>query len=203
MTVIQPRRTSMSSENKLLSIAKLATGVIIAAILFSFGIPGFMDHNQQSEIALKIGKDVSILYDNLQIAKNTAIKTKHRVWVQFLGTHGYTIFEDINGNGVFDTDEPMRKIDLSPENQFGINFKQPIQNVWGSGTVSQPIEFIGGNKMIYFKPNGKASSSGAVYFISKAEFGKDEADVRALKIVGANGKITVLKISRDYSPPWK
>ncbi len=186
------------AEEKPLPIAEIVTGVIITIILIVYALPRLINWSEGSVI----GDEASKLYYNLETAKNTAIKNKHRVWVEFQGASGYTIFEDTNRNGTADAGEPTRKIRLNPKIQFGINLEPPIQNVWGTGTVSRPIEFMGGGGKIYFKPSGKASSTGAVYLIAKTDVGNSDADIRALKIIGANGGISVLKISPGDFPPW-
>jgi len=187
------------AKEKPLPIAEIVTGVIITIILIVYALPRLMNWSEGSVI----GDEASKLYYNLETAKNTAIKNKHRVWVEFQGASGYTIFEDTNRNGTADAGEPTRKIRLNPKIQFGINLEPPIQNVWGTGTVSHPIEFMRGGEKIYFKPSGKASSTGAVYLIAKTDVGNSDADMRALKIIGANGEISVLKISPGDSPPWE
>lgn len=187
------------AKKKPLPIAEVVLGLAIPIILIVFAFPRLMSWIEGSVI----GNEASELYYNLETAKITAVKNKHRVWVEILGTSGYMIFEDINGNGTLDTGEPTRKVNLNPEIQFGINLEPPIQNVWGTGTVSHPVEFVEGGNKIYLKPNGKTSSSGAVYFIAKRDLGNSDADIRALKINGTNGKISVLKISPSDSPPWK
>ncbi len=189
----------MAEEKKPLPIAEIVTGVIIVIILIVFGVPRFMNWSEGSEIA----NEASKIYYNLETAKNTAVKTNHRVWIEFQGTSRYTIFEDVNGNGIADTGEPTRKIKLNPKIQFGINLEPPIQNVWGTGTVSHPIEFPHGKEKFYFEPNGKASGTGAVYLIAKTDVGNSDADIRALKIIGAIGELSVLKFSPGDSPPWE
>ncbi len=199
MSEFQPRIPYMAEEKKPLPLAEIVTGVIITIILIVYALPRFMSWDEGSAI----GDEISKLYYNLETAKNTAVKTKHRVWIEFHGTSGYTVFEDTNKNGTADTGEPTRKIKLNPEIQFGITLEPPVENVWGTGTISHPIEFTGGKKKIYFEPSGKASSTGAVYFIAKRDVAHSNADIRALKIIGANGEISVLKISPADSPPWK
>lgn len=189
----------MAQEEKPLPIAEIVTGVIITIILIVYALPRLMNWNEGSVI----DDETSKLYYNLVRAKATAGKSKHRVWVEFQGTSGYTIFEDVNGNGIADTGEPTRKIKLNPGIQFGINPEPPIQNVWGSKTISRPIEFIGGKEKVYFKPNGTASSTGAIYFIAKTDVGQSNANIRAVKVMGAVGDISVLKVSPGDSPPWK
>lgn len=189
----------MAEEKKPLPIAEIVTGVVITIILIVYAVPRLMDWTEGSVI----GNEASKLYYNLVRAKNTAVKNKHRVWIEFQGTSGYTIFEDVNGNGIADTGEPTRKIKLNPEIQFGVNPEPPIQNVWGTGTVSRPIEFTNRKDKIYFEPSGKASSTGAVYFITKTDIGQGNDNIQAVMIMGAIGDISVLRVSPDDSPPWK
>ena len=189
----------MAEEKKPLPIAEIVTGVIIAIILIVYALPRFMNWTEGSAI----GDEASKLYYNLLRAKATAGKSKHRVWVEFQGTSGYTIFEDVNKNGTADSGEPIRKIKLRPGIQFGINLEPPIQNVWGAGTVSHPIDFGKNRDKFYFKPSGKASSSGAVYLIAQTDVGSSNADIRAVKVMGAVGQISVLRMSPGDSPPWK
>jgi Tfp pilus assembly protein FimT len=189
----------MAKEKKNLPIAEIVTGVIIAIILIVFALPRLMNWTEGSVI----GNEATKLYYNLARAKNTAITNKHRVWVEFQGTSGYTIFEDINKNGTADAGEPTRKVKLNPEIQFGINPEPPIQNVWGTAAVSDSIEFVGGKKRLHFKPNGKASSTGALYLITKSDIGQSNDNIRAVKIMGAVGEISIMRVSPGDSPPWK
>jgi Tfp pilus assembly protein FimT len=189
----------MAEEKKPLPIAEIVTGVIITIILIVYALPRLMNWTEGSVI----GNEASKLYYNLARAKNTATKNKNRVWVEFQGTSGYTIFEDTNKNGIADTGEPIRKIKLNPEIQFGVNLEPPLQNVWGTGTVSRPIEFTNRKDKIYFEPSGKASSTGAVYFITKTDIGHSNANIQAVKIIGSVGEVSIVKISLSDSPPWK
>ena len=189
----------MAEEKKPLPIAEIVTGVIITIILIVFAVPRLMNWTEGSAI----GNEASRLYFNLARAKKTAIKNKHKVWVVFQGTSGYMTFEDVNGNGTLDKGEPSRKIKLKPGIQFGINLEPPIQNVWGSGTVSHPIDFGKSKEKFYFKPSGKANSTGAIYLIAQTGVGSSDADIRAVKVMGAVGQISVMKFSPNDSPPWK
>lgn len=189
----------MAEEKKPLPIAQIVTGVIITIILIVFAVPRLMHWIEGSVIA----NEASKLYYNLNTAKNTAVKNKHNVWIVFKGTSGYVIFEDVNGDGILSPGEPKRKIKLDPSVQFGINLDPPAQNVWGTAIAGEPIDFIGGKTQFYFKPSGGASNTGAVYFISKMDVGNSNANIRAVKIIGASGAISVLRISPGDSPPWK
>lgn len=189
----------MAEDKKPLPIAEIVTGVVIVIILILYALPRFIGWVEGSVV----GNEASKLFYNLAAAKKTAVENKHRVWVEFEGTSSYTIFEDVNGNGIGDPGEPARHIKLNPNIQFGINPDPPIQNVWGTGTVAKPIDFVGGKTKFYFKPSSKASRTGAVYFITKTDMGNSNADIRAVKIIGASGEISVLKISPGDSPPWK
>ncbi len=189
----------MDEEKKPLPLAEIVTGVLITIILIVFAVPRLMNWTEGSVI----GNEVTRLYYNLETAKNTAVKTKHRVWVEFQGTSAYSVFEDVNGNGTLDTGEPNRKIKLNPEIQFGVNQEPPLQNVWGTGTVSRPIEFTNRKDKIYFEPSGKASSTGAVYFITKTDIGHSNDNIQAVKIIGAVGEVSIVKLSLSDSPPWK
>ena len=196
---IQPHIPNMAEEKKPLPTAEIVTGVIITIILIVFAVPRYMNWTEGSVI----GSEATKLYYNLETAKNTAIKNKHKVWVVFQGNSGYMTFEDVNGNGTLDSGEPARKIKLNPKIQFGINLETPLENVWGSGSVSHPIDFGRNREKFYFKPSGKASSSGAIYLIAQADVGSSDADIRAVKIMGAVGQISVLRFSPNDSPPWK
>jgi hypothetical protein len=189
----------MAEEKKPLPIAEIVTGVIITIILIVYALPRFINSSQEEVI----GIEASELYYKLAKAKNTALKTKHRVWVQFDGHSGYTIFEDVNSNGIADSGEPLQKIKLPPGIQFGANLDPPLENVWGTGTVKQPIELEGGKTRLFLSPKGSASRGGAVYFINKVDMGRTNANVRAVKIMGASGEISVMKPSPDSSPPWE
>jgi len=189
----------MAEDKKPLPLAEIVTGVIIVIILIVFALPRLVNWTEGSVI----GNEAAKLYYNLETAKNTAVKNKHRVWVEFQGTSGYTIFEDLNGNDTRDGGEPIRNIELNPQVQFGINLEPPIQNVWGTAAVSHPIEFVEGGSKIYFEPSGKANKTGAVYLIAKTDVGHSNAQVQTVKILGAVGDISVLKFSPGNSPPWK
>ncbi len=187
------------AEKKPIPIAQIITGVIIVIILMVIALPRFIQWIEGSVIA----NEASKLFYDLGTAKNTAVQNKHKVWVVFQGTSGYLIFEDVNGNGARDGGEPVRTTKLDPSVQFGINLDPPVQNVWGTATVAKPIDFVGGKKKFYFKPSGGASRTGAVYLIALADMGNSDADTRAVKIIGGNGKISVVRFSPGDSPPWK
>jgi len=189
----------MAEEKKPLPIAEIVTGVIIVIILMVIAVPRFIQWTEGSVIANAASK----LFYDMGMAKNTAVQNKHKVWIVFQGTSGYLIFEDVNGNGARDGGEPVRTTKLDPSVQFGINLDPPIQNVWGTATVAKPIDFVGGKTKFYFKPSGKASSTGAVYLIALTDMGNSDADIRAVKVLGANGEISVMRISPGDSPPWK
>ncbi len=187
------------AEKKPIPIAEIITGVIIIIILMVIALPRFIKWTEGSVIA----NEASKLFYDLGMAKNTAVQNKHKVWIEFQGTSGYLIFEDVNGNGARDGGEPVRKTKLDPSVQFGINLDPPIQNVWGTATVAKPVDFIGGKTKFYFKPSGGASGTGAVYLIALTDMGNSDADIRAVKIIGPNGEISVLKFFQGDSPPWK
>jgi Tfp pilus assembly protein FimT len=189
----------MAEENKPLPIAEIVTGVIICIILIVFALPRFMNSGQEDVI----GDQASNLYYELVKAKNMSLKTRHQIWVQFNGTSGYTIFEDSNGNGTADAGEPLHTTQLPPGIQFGANLNPPLKNVWGTGNVQQGIELDGGKTELVFSPKGNANRGGAVYFINKADVGVTNANIWAVKIMGATGDISVMKPSPDSSPPWK
>ncbi|MCZ6512579.1 MAG: hypothetical protein O6857_01480 [Nitrospinae bacterium] len=187
------------AEKKPIPIAEIITGLIIVIILMVVALPRFI-HWAEGSI---IDNEASKLFYDLGTAQNTAIQNIHKVWIVFQGTSEYMIFEDINGNGARDGGEPVRKTKLDPGVQFGINLDPPIQNVWGTATIAQPIDFIGGKKKFYFMPSGAASSTGAVYLIALTDVGNSDADIRAVKVIGANGEISVVRFSPGDSPPWK
>jgi Tfp pilus assembly protein FimT len=189
----------MAEEKKPLPIAEIVTGIIIVIILVVFAVPRYMNWTEGSIIE----EEATKLYYNLETAKNTAIKNKHKVWVVFQGKTGYMTFEDVNGNGSLDSGEPARKIKLNPKIKFGINREPPLQNVWGTDTVSNPIDFGRNREKFYFKPSGKANRSGAAYLIAQKDLGSGTADIRAIKVIGAIGEISVVKFSPNDSPPWE
>ncbi len=184
---------------KPIPIAEIITGVIIIIILMVIAVPRFIQWTEGSVIANAASK----LFYDMGMAKNTAVQNKHKVWIVFQRTSGYLIFEDVNGNGARDGGEPVRTTKLDPSVQFGINLEPPIQNVWGTATVATPIDFVGGTTKFYFKPSGGSSSTGAVYLITLTDMGNSDADIRAVKVLGANGEISVMRISPSDSPPWK
>ena len=151
----------------------------------------------------RVGNEASTLFYDLTKAKNKAVDTKHRVWVKFEGTSGYTVFEDINDNGTADSDEPLHKVELASGVQFGVNLDPPLQNVWGTGKVRVPVDLEGGAMELYFDAKGKANRAGAVYFINTVDVGNTNANVRAVKILGATGVISVVKAAPGKSPPWE
>ena len=187
------------AEKKPIPIAEIITGLVIVIILMVVALPRFIHWAEGSVI----DNEASKLFYNLNTAQNTAVQNKHKVWVVFQGTSGYLIFEDVNGNGARDGGEPVRKIKLDPSVQFGINLDPPVQNVWGTAPVTKPIDFMGGKTKFYFKPSGGASGTGAVYLIALTDMGNSDADTRAVKVLGANGEISVVRASPGDSPPWK
>ena len=189
----------MTEDNKQLPIVEIVTGVILAIILIVFALPRLM-YSGQGEV---IENEASTLFYKLAKAKNRSLKTKLRVGVQFNGNSGYTIFEDVNGNGTADAGEPLEKTQLATKIQFGVNLTPSLENVWGTGNITQAIDLEGDNTQLFLNPKGSANRGGAVYFINKSDIGDTNAHVMAVKIIGASGEISVLKASPSSSPPWK
>lgn len=190
----------MAEENKKpLPLPEIITGVLIVIILIVFALPRYMDWNEKG----MVGNEASTLYYALVKAKNKAVDIQHRVWVKFEGTSGYSILEDLNDNGVADSDEPFHKVKLTPGIQFGVSLEPPLENVWGTGTVTLPVDLEDGATELYFDPKGKANRAGAVYFINTVDLGNTNANVRAIKILGATGAISMVKSAPGKSPPWE
>lgn len=189
----------MAEDNKQLPIVEIVTGVIIAIILIVFALPRLMNWSEGSPI----DDEATDLYYNLERAKTTAIQNKHKVWVLFQKASEYSIFEDVNGNGRADKNEPSRRIRLRKNVQFGSNATPPLDNVWGSEAISKPIEIMGGDNKLYFNSAGQGSANGAVYFMSKKDVGVSNNNLRAVRILKTSGEIKVLRSSPDDAPPWK
>ena len=189
----------MEETKKSLPIAEIVTGVIIVIILIVYAVPRIVGWSEGSVV----GTEATKLYYILQKARTSSAQKKHQVWVEFHGTTGYSIFEDVNRNGKADPGEPAQHLKLDPAIQFGINPKPAMQNVWGTATVSKPVDFADGKPKFFFKPNGQASNTGAVYLIAKTDMGNQNADIRAIKIIGTSGTFNILKYSPHESPPWK
>ncbi len=190
----------MAEKNKKpLPIPEIVTGVLIVIILIVFALPRYMGWEEKG----MVGDEASTLYYQLVKARNMAVDNNHRVWVKFEGTSGYTVFEDLNGDEIADSDELLHEIELVSGVQFGANLDPPLQNVWGSGTVKLPVDLEGGATELYFNSKGKANKGGAVYFINTLDVGNTNANVQAVKILGATGEISVVRAAPGKSPPWE
>ncbi|NIQ02531.1 MAG: hypothetical protein GWM98_20920 [Nitrospinaceae bacterium] len=189
----------MADEKKPAPIPEIVTGVIIVIIVIVFAVPRFMKWTEGSTIDNEAMKLIS----NLKLAASTAIKNKHRVWVTFKGTSVYTIFEDTNNNGAYDQGEPHRGIELPADVNFGVNQEPPVHNVWGNGTVSDPVDLVGGGHQFYFKTKGGISTNGAIYLIPAQDLGETNDNIRVIKFMSASGEISFMKPAPGASPPWQ
>ncbi len=184
---------------KPLPMPEIVTGVLIVIILIVFALPRYLDWEEKG----MVGDEASELYYQLTKAKNKAVDNQHRVWVKFEGTSGYSVIEDTNDNGTADSDELLHEVKLASGIQFGVSLEPPLENVWGTGTVTVPVDLEDGATELYFDPKGKANRAGAVYFINTVDLGNTNANVRAVKILGATGVISVVKAAPGKSPPWE
>ena len=191
----------MAPRKKQFPIAEVVTGIIMLIIVFTFGLPRYFNWLQES----KIGVATSRMFEDLQVAKRTAIKNRHRVIVTFnAAASGYTVHEDVNGNGVLDSGEPTRKAILGNGIQFGTNSKLNVMDIWGHEILEEnPIALIGGGNRIVFNTQGQASTSGAIYLVPAEEAGIRNDYLRAVRIIRTTGSIKVLRYAPNASPPWK
>lgn len=189
----------MAEDKKSLPIAKIITGVIIASILIVYALPRLMNWSEGSPIDTEASK----LFNNIRVAKTTALKTKHKVWVRFVGNSTYTVYEDTNGNSKPDRGEPFRSIELNPAVRFGVNQQPEMQNVWGTGPATEGVEITNGGNKIAIDPKGQISSNGAIYLIPKADLGTRNDNMRAIKFLSVSGEVYLVRHDAGSSPPWK
>lgn len=191
----------MAARKKQLPIVEVVTGIIMMVIVFTFGLPRYFNWLQES----KIGVATSQMLEDLLLARSTAIKNRHRVIVTFNAVaSGYTIHEDVNGNGALDSGEPTRKTTLENGIQYGTNSKLKVTDIWGHDVLGKnPVALIDGGNRIVFNTQGQANTSGAIYLvpIDEAEIRNDY--LRAIRIIRTTGSIHVMKYTANASPPWK
>lgn len=191
----------MATRKKQLPIVEVVTGIIMMMIVITFGLPRYFNWLQES----KIGVATSQMLEDLLLARSTAIKNRHRVIVTFNAVaSGYTVHEDVNGNGTLDSEEPTRETTLENGVQYGTNSKLKVTDVWGHNTLGKnPIALIDGGHRIVFNTQGQANTSGAIYLVpvDEAEIRNDY--LRAVRIIRTTGSIHVMKFTANASPPWK
>jgi len=191
----------MATRKKQLPIVEVVTGIIMMMIVFTFGLPRYFNWLQES----KIGVATSRMLEDLLLARSTAIINRNRVIVTFnAAASGYTVHEDVNGNGALDSGEPTRKSILENGIQYGTNSNLKVTDVWGHDVLGEnPIALMGGGNRIVFNTQGQANTSGAIYLIPIDEAKIHNDHLRAVRIIRTTGSIHVMKYTPNASPPWK
>ncbi len=187
------------SQEKELPIPEIATGVVVLIILLVFGAPKIMNSWNDHWV----GEEVNDLVVNISMARNTAMDTKHNVIVTFEPDKGrYSLHEDNNANGQQDSGERVEDRVLGKYIQFSTNPSFAIQDVWGQPLKPAPVQFIGGDKQVTFKPDGSSTHNGAVYVVPVKDIEQTTDRMKAIQVLKTVGEITVLRYKGDPQAPW-
>ena len=191
----------MATKKKELPIAEVITGIIMVIIILTFGLPRYFNWLQESKINIATSR----ILEDLHVARDTSGKNNHNVVVVFHpAASSYTIHEDTNGNNIYDSGEPQRKVVLENGVQFGTNSNLNVTDIWGQGLLGEnPVALVGGGNQIIFSPQGQASQSGAIYLVPVEESGINNNNLRAIQIIRTTGSIKVLNHTTSASPPWE
>lgn len=190
----------MARSGKPFPLLEIATAIVVLTVIGMFGVPKWKLQHEYSEMDDEVGR----LYNQLIVARNTAVTNRHQVSVSFNAVAGrYTVHEDINRDGFRNRNEPIRELSLEHGLQFGNNPEAGATNIWGTGPLpANPVSLKKGGSKIFFSPKGKASHNGALYLIPTRDIGDNNQHLWAIRIYSANGEIKKLRYTPETTPQW-
>jgi len=166
----------------------------VVFILSAVGIPSFKSWFASN----RVNGAARRLYADMRYAKMGAIAANRNFVVTFVpATHSYTIYDDLNSNGVGDAGEEVRSVAIATEYKdiemgYVASISPAPLNKDPSGIdITESVTFPGTPKSVIFRPTGLASNSGYV-FLKPVDDTTRKDRQRALSIV-TTGRIRLYK----------
>ena len=175
-----------------LTLIEMLTVIALIGILAAMAIPNFSRWKEKYELNGETKK----VYFDLLLAHSTSIKNNHDVLVTFdILNNTYKVHQDINNNGVEESSEQIKSVNLENDIQFGFN--SGVLDLEGN-LVTSSIFLASGNS-ITFNSRGQASTSGSIFLIHKNDIGKSNNRLRSINIIQSTGAIESLEYNSSGS----
>ena len=178
------------------TIVELMMAMAITAILLVIAIPNLIKWKEEHEINGQAQK----VYFDMKLAQATAIQSNNNVLVTFDSVKNfYKVHDDTNNNGIEDSKETVKTVNLENNIEFGFNLG--LNDVDGN-IVTSPIFFGGGNRVI-FNSRGQSDNGGSIFLIHMNRVGYTNDRMRSIYLSQITGSVELLKYDLNGRPsPW-
>ncbi|SVB50441.1 uncharacterized protein METZ01_LOCUS203295 [marine metagenome] len=178
------------------TLLELMMVMAITAILLVIAMPNLSKWKEEHEINGQAQK----VYFDMKLAQATAIQSNNNVLVTFDSVKNfYKVHDDTNNNGIEDSKETVKTVNLENNIEFGFNLG--LHDVDGN-VVTSPIFFGGGNKVI-FNSRGQNDSGGSIFLIHMNRVGYTNDRMRSIYLSRITGSVELLKYDLNGRPsPW-
>ena len=178
------------------TLVEMITVVAIMGIILAIAVPNFSKWKEKHQINGQAQK----VYFDLMLARTVAVKNNNDVRVTFnLNADTYQVHDDTNGDGLEDSGEALKTINLEENVQFAYN--TGIPDIDGN-TVTAAVSFSGSQTVI-FDSRGQASASGSVFMLHANDIGTTSDRARSISVLQATGAVDYWSYDASVSPPWK
>ena len=180
------------------TLVEMITVVAIMGIILAVAVPNFSKWKEKHQINGQAQK----VYFDLILARTVAVKNNNDVRVTFnLNADTYQVHDDTNGDGVEDSGEALKTINLEENVQFA--YITGIEDIDGN-TVTSAVSFGGGgSQTVTFDSRGQASASGSVFMLHQSDIGTTSSRARSISVLQATGAVDYWSYDATVTPPWK
>jgi len=178
------------------TLVEMITVVAIMGIILAIAVPNFSKWKEKHQINGQAQK----VYFDLVLARTVAVKNNNDVRVTFnLNANTYQVHDDTNGDGLEDSGEALKTINLEENVQFAYN--TGIPDIDGN-TVTSAVSF-GGSQTVTFDSRGQASASGSVFMLHSSDIGTTSNRARSISVLQATGAVDYWSYDATVTPPWR
>ena len=178
------------------TLVEIITVVAIMGIILAVAVPNvskWKEKHQSNGQAQKV-------YFDLVLARTVAVKNNNDVRVTFnLNADTYQVHDDTNGDGLEDSGEALKTINLEENVQFA--YITGIEDIDGN-TVTAAVSFSGSQTVI-FDSRGQASASGSVFMLHANDIGTTSDRARSISVLKATGAVDYWSYDATVIPPWR
>ena len=182
------------------TLVEMITVVAIMGIILAIAVPNFSKWKEKHQINGQAQK----VYFDLVLARTVAVKNNNDVRVTFnLNADTYQVHDDTNGDGLEDSGEALKTINLEENVQFA--YITGIPDI-DDNTVTSAVSFGGdGSQTVTFDSRGQASASGSVFMLHSSDIGTTSSRARSISVLQATGAVDYWSYDATLIPlpPWK
>ena len=178
------------------TLLELMMVMAITAILLAIAMPNLSKWKEEHEINGQAQK----VYFDMKLARATSIQSNNNVLVTFdIVKNIYKVHDDTNSNGIEDSKETVKAVNLENNIEFGFNLG--LFDVDGN-TVTSPI-FLGGGNKVTFNSRGQTDKGGSIFLIHRNKIGYTNDRMRSIYLSRITGSVELLKYDLNGRPsPW-